>query len=127
ILLSRLKMRTYMGDEIFENIKDDISLGLISLLSENVMESNCLCHGNLGNTEIIMEYSRETKNLKLKEYVNFARKNLAYDMNNNILDYGNKYLSGTKLPGFMTGLSGMGYSLLRDLDESLPCILALEI
>lgn len=31
------------------------------------------------------------------------------------------------LPGFMTGISGMGYSLLRDLYPELPCILALEI
>lgn len=42
-------------------------------------------------------------------------------------DCGRSYLYGYKIPGFMTGISGMGYSLLREIDDSLPCILSIEI
>ena len=42
-------------------------------------------------------------------------------------DSGRSYLYGYQIPGFMTGLSGMGYSLLRDINKELPCILSLEI
>mgnify|MGYP007047239715 FL=1 len=49
------------------------------------------------------------------------------DIINENYDCARSYLHGYKIPGFMTGISGMGYSLLRDLYPELPCILALEI
>lgn len=42
-----------------------------------------------------------------------------YNKQKNILD--------SNLPGFMTGLAGIGYSLLRLLDPTLPSVLQINI
>lgn len=48
-------------------------------------------------------------------------------ISNGVFDCDNAYLYGYKLQGFMTGLCGMGYSLLRDIKKDLPCVIALEV
>ena len=90
-------------------------------------DNDCLCHGNLGNTEILLEYSKECNDEEVRHMMLSARTQIAVDIINENYDCARSYLHGYKIPGFMTGISGMGYSLLRDLYPELPCILALEI
>ena len=52
---------------------------------------------------------------------------IAENVCNGVFDCDNAYLYGYKLQGFMTGLCGMGYSLLRDIKKDLPCVIALEV
>jgi len=67
------------------------------------------------------------QNLQVRHMMLSARTQIAVDIINENYDCARSYLYGYKIPGFMTGISGMGYSLLRDLYPELPCILALEI
>lgn len=40
---------------------------------------------------------------------------------------GVKPFYGFQSLGFMNGLAGIGYSIMRDLDKELPCIMALDL
>ena len=90
-------------------------------------ENDCLCHGNLGNTEILMEYGRMFNDIKTLDLCGEIREAACKRILGANYDSGRSYLYGYQIPGFMTGLSGMGYSLLRDINKELPCILSLEI
>lgn len=86
-----------------------------------------LCHGNLGNTEILFEYLKDHSDKKIEKYYVDIRDIIAENVCNGVFDCDNAYLYGYKLQGFMTGLCGMGYSLLRDIKKDLPCVIALEV
>ena len=48
-------------------------------------------------------------------------------VNSGTFECSRPYLYGFNIPGFMTGLAGIGYSLLRLLDPDLPSVLQLDI
>lgn len=125
ILLSRVKCYDEMYLEEF--LTKDIENAIKAIIRHGMFDNNCLCHGNLGNSEILSECAKNTGNLEAKKMSNIL---LNYAVNNILsgnFDCGRAYLFGHKIPGFMTGLAGMGYSLLRHIDETLPCILAIEL
>lgn len=128
ILLSRCKMMQFNIDKELENeLNIDIKKALATTLEYGFGENDCLCHGNLGNTEILMEYGKifnDKMTLDLCTSIRGEACNRILEAN---YDSGRSYLYGYQIPGFMTGLSGMGYSLLRDINKELPCILSLEI
>lgn len=75
----------------------------------------CLCHGNVGLIEIVNEW-RILNGFEADESIKErCRKNdvkqLSFEDRNN--------------PGFMTGLAGLGYTMLREIDRTLPEILYL--
>lgn len=126
ILLGRTKMYNYLPDIHKERIKDELISALCSIEQTGFNTNDCLCHGNLGNTEIMLEYAKKFHNTDLKKNCQKIRENIAKGIIENSYDCGRKYLYGYKIPGFMTGVAGMGYSLLRDLDE-FPCVLSIEL
>lgn len=85
-----------------------------------LMENHCLCHGNLGNSELYL----------LTEEYDKARIILA----NVLADYEAKHRwscglpGGDTTPGLMCGLAGIGYGLLRHAyPKEVPSILNLEL
>ena len=77
-----------------------------------------------------IDHGKSTLADRLMEAKKMSNILLNYAVNNILsgnFDCGRAYLFGHKIPGFMTGLAGMGYSLLRHIDETLPCILAIEL
>lgn len=125
ILLSRVKCYEEMDLEEF--FSKDIENAVKAIIRHGMFDNNCLCHGNLGNSEILYECAKKIGNEEAQRMsdtlLNYAVNNI---LNKNF-DCGRAYLFGHKIPGFMTGLAGMGYSLLRRMDETLPCILAIEL
>lgn len=127
ILLARAKMTRYLNndDKIFILSKVEEALeGMID--TAFLRKSNhSLCHGALGNIDILRVIYNE---LGLSELNKVYKEKLAL-----FLEYmsedGIKYgLHGTlAMVNFMTGLSGIGYSILREKNISLPSILALEV
>lgn len=69
-------------------------------------KENCLCHGNAGNAAALRYVGRESEGL----------------LKGMRLTYGEKYQMS-----FMTGLSGIGYELLKRENPKLPEVLALEL
>lgn len=128
ILLARSKMYNLVKDSSdYITVQCDIERALFATKMYGFTDNDCLCHGNLGNTEILLEYSKECNDEEVRHMMLSARTQIAMDIINENYDCARSYLHGYKIPGFMTGISGMGYSLLRDLYPELPCILALEI
>ena len=127
ILLNRVKIYTLLDKEHKTLLKDDIREAVKTVVREGILGNNCLCHGNLGNTEILEEYLKCFSDEETMAHCITLRQIIAENICREKYDCNNAYLFGYKLPGFMTGLSGMGYSMLRDINSNLPCILALDI
>lgn len=127
ILLSRVKIYNILPENIREKVSEDIEIAKETIMSQGIMGNNCLCHGNLGNTEILIEYLLLFHDKKIEKFSKELRRNVSQNICNGKFDCDNAYLYGYKLQGFMTGLTGVGYSLLRDIDDELPCILSLDI
>lgn len=127
ILLSRSKVNVILNGRYSDLIENDIKVAVNTILREGILGNNCLCHGNLGNTEILFEYLKDHSDKKIEKYYVDIRDIIAENVCNGVFDCDNAYLYGYKLQGFMTGLCGMGYSLLRDIKKDLPCVIALEV
>jgi lantibiotic biosynthesis protein len=115
--LSRLRCFEITKDKIFlkdANIAIKTTKEQISLNSENGLS---LCHGLLGNAELLIYGSKLLNDRTLKDTVvqlSLYVINELYDKNKPLINgLGNDYL----IPDFMTGLSGMGYHFLRMYDE----------
>lgn len=127
ILLSRVKMYDLLPEVYQGCLQEDAAVAVETTLNTGFNSNDCLCHGTLGNTEIILEYCKTIRNPEIQRQCSLVRNQIAKEICNDSYDCGRSYLYGYKIPGFMTGIAGMGYSLLRDIDKELPCILSIEI
>ena len=127
ILLNRVKIYALLDKKHRDFLKHDIREAVKTVVREGILGNNCLCHGNLGNTEILEEYLKYFSDKAILDHCITLRQIIAKNISREKYDCDNAYLFGYKLPGFMTGLCGMGYSMLRDISSDLPCILALDI
>lgn len=119
--LSYISLNKILGDEIFEEKLKECELGIRNRIYEN---SDCLCHGNMGIVDFYIEYS---KYKNTTNYMKYAKSIISYC----VLQH-KKWYCGCKqdivVYGIMTGISGMGYEMLRFLyPNELPSILLLEI
>lgn len=121
--ISRLLFLEYLNDdELYEEIKIAISTTLERGLGSN----DSLCHGDLGNSELLCLASSI---LKEKGYLDIARK-----IGVNVIERkynSNKFKTGApsnvETPGLFVGISGIGLQLLRLVyPEEVPSILTLE-
>lgn len=126
ILLSRIYMYDCIEDKEFKQlICADIDNAVKSCIKFGYRNNYCLCHGDFGNVEILREYAMKFKDKETEELCN----NLIVSMTKEVMvkewhcGLPNEYEN----PGFMTGISGIGYSLLRRYCPQLPNILALDI
>lgn len=120
IALSRLAAVKHLdGPEI----RADVENGLRTTLSEGFGYNHSLCHGDLGNIEVLLEAG----NLHPAWTRSAERK--AGDVLAGIKEHG--WLCGVphevESPGLMTGLAGIGYGLLRvACPDRIPSVLLLE-
>lgn len=113
IILARLKIMylTGLGEEIFSLNKRYKYTEVVSQIINKILDANkndmCLCHGNAGISWILQDI---VKDYALFEKIDY--KPTGFVSIENILN-----------PGFMMGLSGIGYWMLREEDTELPNIL----
>ena len=113
ILLARSKMYNLVKDSSdYITVQCDIERALFATKMYGFTDNDCLCHGNLGNTEILLEYSKECNDEEVRHMMLSARTQIAMDIINENYDCARSYLHGYKIPGFMTGISGMGWNIL---------------
>lgn len=120
--LARLKMMQSLNRE---DIRTEVEIALHTTLRQGFGTGHCLCHGDLGNLEFILEAGRVLDAPEWKQET--AR--LAANILESIGSDG--WLCGTpahvQTPGLMTGLAGIGYQLLRLANPSkVPSVLCLE-
>lgn len=107
------------------NFQAEIETALQTTLDQGFGSNHCLCHGDLGNLELILQASLLLNDQRWKTELN----RLAAVTLESIESDG--WLCGTpsniETPGLMTGLAGIGYQLLRLADPSLvPSVLSLS-
>lgn len=92
-----------------------------------VSEGDSICHGSFGNLEIL-DYITQSGILETT-----MDNKKSYDYLKKIISRINKKglilgIAGSRgIVSFMLGISGIGYTLMRQLDKTLPSLLALEV
>ena len=106
--LGRLRSLPYLDNA---EIRAEIDTALKTTLTQGFGLNHCLCHGDLGNLDLLLQASLTLDDPKWRSQVN----RLAAIILESINQHG--WLCGVPLgvetPGLMTGLAGMGYQLLR--------------
>jgi type 2 lantibiotic biosynthesis protein LanM len=106
-------------------MRDEIRAAVRSTLAEGFGFNQSLCHGDLGNLELVREAGRVLGDADLTD----EARRLAARILTRIEDAGPQCGAGvrTEVPGLMTGLAGIGYGLLRAAwPDRVPSVLLLE-
>jgi type 2 lantibiotic biosynthesis protein LanM len=120
--LGRLASGLYSTDP---RARTEIEVAIDTTLREGFGGNHSLCHGDLGNLELLMQASGVGDDPQLRSHVE--------QLTGRILDemHATGWRCGVALhvehPGLMTGLAGIGYGLLRvSAPESIPSVLTLD-
>ena len=108
-----------------KELRRELEIALETTALKGFGASHCLCHGDLGNLDLLIEAGRLPK---YRQWGSAVR-NIGGKLLNVRRDHG--WLcstpEGIETPGLMLGLSGIGYELLRLVDpEFVPSILLLQ-
>lgn len=120
--LGRLRSLPHIDDA---EIRTEIDTALKTTLAHGFGGNHSLCHGDLGNLELLLQASLTLNDPQWKTQVD----RLAAIILESINQHG--WLCGVPLgvetPGLMTGLAGIGYGLLRLAEPTrVPSVLVLE-
>jgi type 2 lantibiotic biosynthesis protein LanM len=120
--LGRLRSLPHLDNA---KIRAEIDTALKTTLAHGFGSNHSLCHGDLGNLELLLQASRTLDDSQWKTQVD----RLAGIILESINQHG--WLCGVPLgvetPGLMTGLAGIGYGLLRLAEPTqVPSVLVLE-
>jgi lantibiotic modifying enzyme len=120
--LARLRCLQHLDDA---QIRSEINAALKTTLAHGFGGNHSLCHGDLGNLELLLQASEILGEPQWRHQVN----RLASIILESINQHG--WLCGIPLgvesPGLMTGLAGIGYGLLRLAEpKRVPSVLVLE-
>lgn len=108
-----------------QEIRAEIEAALADTLRKGFGQNHSLCHGDLGNLDLLLEAARRLDPLRWQPEVD----RLSASVLDGMEERG--WLSGVALgvqtPGLMTGLAGIGLGLLRLADpEGVPDLLTFE-
>lgn len=113
-----------LGDYHFEK---EIQIAIKTAQSDLFRNYNhSLCHGDLGNLDFLLYASQILKDKKMQNIVNDAAHYIITDIHKHGWRTGIPFEAES--PGFMTGISGIGYELLRiGFPDIVPSVLLLKM
>lgn len=119
--LARLRSLPHLDDAV---IRSEIDTALQTTLAQGFGCNHSLCHGDLGNLELLLQASQAFNDPKWHAQVNRIAASILESINRE------GWLCGNPLrvesPGLMTGLAGIGYELLRLAEPTrVPSVLVL--
>ncbi len=122
IALGRLSTLPLLDDAL---VRAEIDIALRTTLEHGWGRTPTLCHGDLGNLDILLEASAVLGEPRLKSLANCRVRDVLDSVE------ANGWLCATPLgvesPGLMTGLAGIGFGLLRLAEpEAVPSVLNLS-
>jgi type 2 lantibiotic biosynthesis protein LanM len=120
--LARLLCLPHLSDR---KILSEIDTALKTTIAHGFGSNHSLCHGDLGNLELLLQASLTLNDPQWKTQVYRHAAVILASINQH------GWLCGVPLgvetPGLMTGLAGIGYELLRlAAPESIPSVLGIE-
>jgi lantibiotic modifying enzyme len=108
------------------NTRSEIDTALETTLAQGFGGSHCLCHGDLGILDVLLEASLRLSDAPWRGEVDLWAGVALESIERNGWLCGNPL--GVESPGLMTGLAGIGYGLLRLAEPAqVPSVLALEL
>jgi len=120
--LSRLLIRASNGSDAA--LGEDVARARAKTMEDGFGRTHCLCHGDLGNLDILGMMARADADAELARRCD----RLAAGILESAADSGWRtgFAPGTEPLGLMTGLAGIGYGLLRyAAPDRVPSVLAL--
>jgi len=120
--LSRLRMAEHINDE---GLTADLDAALKTTVARGFGANHSLCHGDLGNLELLTEAARQMRDDRLAKEADWRVAQILAS----IEEHG--WLCGVPLgvetPGLMNGLAGIGLGLLRvAFPDLVPSVLMLD-
>ena len=121
--LARVRSRRYWDDP---SITQDIERAVESTVTHGFAMNHSLCHGALGNVELLLEASRSAPSQRrLAEQLSDAVEEVLLAIEQQGPACGVPL--AVESPGLMTGLAGIGYQCLRLADpDRVPSVLLLD-
>jgi lantibiotic modifying enzyme len=119
--LARLRALPHLDDP---RLGDEIHTALHTTLAGGFGQTHCLCHGDVGNLDLLLEASRVLNEGAWRAQVD----RLAAMVLDSIDRDGWKCAGpeGVEMPGLMLGLAGIGYQMLRLAEpDRVPSVLVL--
>lgn len=96
------------------------------ILEFGIKHNHCLCHGSLGNLEFLLQASQIRNDTDLENTIYRYIDGIADNIENHGILTGSMF--DIEHPGFMTGMSGIGFQLLRFSNPNIfPSILSIDI
>lgn len=121
--------RLMMLDEYnHESIKTDLDNAIFTTINYGFQQSShSLCHGDLGNLDLLLLASRKLNNTLLKKESYLKAGLIFEEFKTHNFQWKCGIPGEDPTPNLMLGLSGIGYELLRLFDEeNIPSVLVLE-
>ncbi|MBE3566926.1 MAG: type 2 lantipeptide synthetase LanM family protein [Thermogemmatispora sp.] len=123
VALSRLALLSLLDDQ--ERLTEEIKAGLRTTLTQGFGLNHSLCHGDLGNLDILITAARLLPGETFAEHIPRIAAALLENMEHQGWVCGVPF--GVETPGLMTGLAGAGFALLRLASpERVPSVLLLS-
>ncbi len=120
--LARLAALKYINDS---QTRDEIQTAIDITLERGWGMNHSLCHGDLGNLDLLLQARTILKEAKFEEQINSIAAMILESSQKNGWLCGT--LLGVETPGLMIGLAGIGYGLLRIAQpQRVPSVLILE-
>ncbi|MFE4712817.1 type 2 lanthipeptide synthetase LanM family protein [Paenibacillus sp. NPDC056722] len=125
IVISRLILTKSTDFGISTQAQTDLDQAIHNLFYDGFGREHSLCHGDIGNAMILIEYGRETNQAN---YVQIGQ-NLLLESIRNAETEGYKCGVGKNIetPNLMVGLAGVVYGILFACDKRIPNILSLTL
>ncbi|MGY0693960.1 type 2 lanthipeptide synthetase LanM [Virgibacillus sp. FSP13] len=122
--MSRLMLMNYFPND--RDIENEIRVSLDQTLKNGFGGTHSLCHGDLGNLDLLLLVADQFQRNDLEELALKAGVNIASEVRAGKTRYGMP--SGAKSPGLMLGKAGIGYGFLRlAFPRTVPSILTLGL
>jgi type 2 lantibiotic biosynthesis protein LanM len=121
--LSRLASLPHLDDR--KGLKAEIRIAAQTTLAHGFGVNHSLCHGDLGNVELLMQAGRELKEPNFED----QGRRIVASVLEDLAQRGPRCATPlcVESPGLMTGLAGIGYGLLRfAAPNEIPSVLLLE-
>ncbi len=120
--LARLRSLPHLDNP---EIRSEIDTALRTTLAKGFGNNHSLCHGDLGNLELLLQASLTLDQSQWQPQVDRLAAIILESINKHGWLCG--VPSGVETPGLMTGLAGIGYGLLRLAEpDNVPSVLVLE-
>lgn len=119
--LARLRCLPYLDNR---EIREEIDIALKTTLRHGFGSNHSLCHGDLGNLDLLLQASQA---LGTPEEIEVAQLTASILKSINCHGWVCGVPLGVETPGLMTGLAGIGYGFLRlAAPKQVPSVLVLE-